>query len=89
MESRAYAGFVVRVQAVKQTDSAKSSLVIILGQNEEPVTSIYSTREFPTDKSAEAYGFELAEEWIRSNSPPTPQTSGECSGKALGGTKES
>jgi hypothetical protein len=74
MESRAYDGFVVIVRAVKQTAYARASLVIIRGQNEEVVTSIYSTREFPTDKDAEAYGFEIAEEWFRSNSPTTPRT---------------
>jgi len=71
MESRAYDGFVVVVRAVKQTAYARGSLVIIRGQNEEAMTSIYSTREFSTDKAAEAYGFEIAEEWFRSHSPST------------------
>ena len=68
MESRAYNGFVVIVHAMEQTAYSRSSFVIIRGQNWDPVTSIYSTREFPTDKDAEAYGFEIAEEWFRSNS---------------------
>ena len=85
MESRAYDGFVIIVRAIKQTDYARSSLIIIRGQNDQPVTSIYSTRDFSTDKAAEAYGFEIAEEWFRSNSqPPLAPTSGERSGKALG-----
>lgn len=72
VESRPYDGFVVTVRVVKQTAYTRSSLVIIHGQNEEPVTSIYSTREFPTDKDAKAHGFEITEEWFRSlHRPPT------------------
>ena len=72
METRAYNGFVVVVEAVQQTPyvSARNPMVTISARNNgERVVSLYSTLQFYTDKDAETHGFKMAEEWIQSHSP--------------------
>jgi hypothetical protein len=79
METRAYNGFVVVVEAVQQTPyvSTRNPIVTISAHNNgERVTLLYSTLQFHTDKDAEAHGFKMAEEWIHSHSPTTAPTSG-------------
>jgi pyruvoyl-dependent arginine decarboxylase (PvlArgDC) len=66
---RAYNGFVVVVRAVAPTPGkfTRTALVAISPTDkEEPVTSLYSTVEFPANEDAEAYGVKMAEEWIQS-----------------------
>ena len=72
MESRAYNGFVVVVEAVQQTPyvATRTAVVTISAHNNrECVASLYSTLQFHTDMDAEAHGLKMAEEWIQSHAP--------------------
>lgn len=72
MESRAYNGFVVVVEAVQQTPdvSTRNPMVTIRAHNNgERVISLYSTLQFNTDEDAATHGFQMAEEWIQSHAP--------------------
>jgi len=69
MSSRPYNGFYISVRAVHHVHAISSrnpAVKISVKEEGAAVASLYSTLEFPTDKDAEVYGFEMGVKWVDS-----------------------
>ena len=67
MPIRLYKGFFISVEAIEcPSDELSLTPIIRITREEkgEALTSLYSPSAFSTDKHAEVFGFEMAEQWI-------------------------